>query len=302
MKENIMSESERMLAMTPEGMQATPDYQDDELMIVNNVKILGRPEAVKPNMNILAFCSQGRLTGQLNDEPFEVKAHQLFICPPDMRISNVMVSADFEYLALCITNHAMQGFIRHYVNVWNQVVYIKKLRVFDASESDSRFYDLGYQMLNLLMNEDLRPEDETYQRDVLKGLLSTLLVGLCHLLKQHVSIEEEPPQQNVSLFNRFLSLLQKEEQKHHTVEYYASQLFISSKYLTVICKKNSGKTANDWIREYTLADITYHLRSTELSIKEISNKLGFPNTSFFGKYVKEHFGCTPLEYRLRDKE
>jgi AraC-like DNA-binding protein len=25
--------------------------------------------------------------------------------------------------------------------------------------------------------------------------------------------------------------------------------------------------------------------------------LGFPNTSFFGKYVKEHFGCTPTQLR-----
>lgn len=85
------------------------------------------------------------------------------------------------------------------------------------------------------------------------------------------------------------------------MEYYASQLFISPKYLTIICKKNSDKTANDWIREYTLADISYYLRNTELSVKEISIKLGFPNTSFFGKYVKEHFGCTPLAYRSKQQ-
>lgn len=69
--------------------------------------------------------------------------------------------------------------------------------------------------------------------------------------------------------------------------------------LTMICKKNSGKTANEWIREYTLAAITHELRNTELSVKGISNKTGFSNTSFFSRYVKQHLGCTPMEYRDR---
>ena len=33
------------------------------------------------------------------------------------------------------------------------------------------------------------------------------------------------------------------------------------------------------------------------SIKQICDRLGFPNPSFFGKYVKDHFGMTPLEFR-----
>jgi AraC-like DNA-binding protein len=46
-----------------------------------------------------------------------------------------------------------------------------------------------------------------------------------------------------------------------------------------------------------LEDIRYYLRQTDLSIKQICDKLAFPNPSFFGKYVKDHFGMTPLEFR-----
>ena len=28
-----------------------------------------------------------------------------------------------------------------------------------------------------------------------------------------------------------------------------------------------------------------------------SMRLGFPNTSFFGKFTKEHLGCSPMQYR-----
>ena len=34
-----------------------------------------------------------------------------------------------------------------------------------------------------------------------------------------------------------------------------------------------------------------------MSIKEVSCILGFSNTSFFGKYVREHLHTSPLKYR-----
>ena len=48
-----------------------------------------------------------------------------------------------------------------------------------------------------------------------------------------------------------------------------------------------------------LEDIRDYLKSTDHSIKEICNILGFPNTSFFGKYVKAHFGLTPVQFRQK---
>lgn len=84
--------------------------------------------------------------------------------------------------------------------------------------------------------------------------------------------------------------------------YYVSQFCVSSKYLTVISKKNSGKTSNEWIQEYKLSVVTNCLRTTDLSSKEIRNIMVFPTTSFFGKYVKGHpAGCSLLEYRKRRK-
>jgi AraC-like DNA-binding protein len=81
------------------------------------------------------------------------------------------------------------------------------------------------------------------------------------------------------------------------VEWYANELCISPKYLSALCKKNSGKTANEWITEHVLEDIRYYLKQTDYSIKQICDLLGFPNPSFFGRYVKDHFGQTPAYFR-----
>ena len=85
------------------------------------------------------------------------------------------------------------------------------------------------------------------------------------------------------------------------MEHFANQLCITPKYLTVTCKKNSGKTANQWITEYTLADIAFYLKSTDMPIKEVATQVGFPNASFFGKFVKDHFKMSPKRYRMLNR-
>lgn len=94
-----------------------------------------------------------------------------------------------------------------------------------------------------------------------------------------------------------MEMLQNSEVKHKTVEYYSKELCVSPKYLSAICRQQSGKTAKEWIREYVMEDIRFYLKQTDYSMKEICNKLGFPNSSFFGKFVKQYFGMTPVMFR-----
>ena len=49
--------------------------------------------------------------------------------------------------------------------------------------------------------------------------------------------------------------------------------------------------------QYTVEEIRYYLKHTELSIKEISAHLGFSNMSHFGSYVRKHLGVSPSEFR-----
>ena len=56
------------------------------------------------------------------------------------------------------------------------------------------------------------------------------------------------------------------------------------------------------VRSIEMEDIYQQLRNTNLSVKEISNGMGFPNSSFFGQYFREEAGMTPLEYRNKIKE
>ena len=83
--------------------------------------------------------------------------------------------------------------------------------------------------------------------------------------------------------------------------YFADRLCISPKHLSMVVKKVSGRTASDWIDDYVILQAKQLLRSSSLTIQEVSRELNFSNQSFFGKYFKKHVGMSPSEYRAKGK-
>ena len=69
----------------------------------------------------------------------------------------------------------------------------------------------------------------------------------------------------------------------------------------MVVKKVSGRTASDWIDDYVILQAKQLLRSSSLTIQEVSRELNFSNQSFFGKYFKKHVGMSPSEYRAKGK-
>ena len=62
-------------------------------------------------------------------------------------------------------------------------------------------------------------------------------------------------------------------------------------------KTLTGFTAVEWIERYVILEAKVLLKSTNLSVQQISDKLNFPSQSFFGKYFKKVVGMSPKEFR-----
>ena len=99
-----------------------------------------------------------------------------------------------------------------------------------------------------------------------------------------------------------MDLLPEYVSKDRSVSFYSEKLCVTPKYLSVVCKSLTGKSALGWIHDYTTEIIRYKLKHSSHSIKEISESLNFPNLSFFGKYVRSHLGMSPTDYRKQIKQ
>lgn len=114
-----------------------------------------------------------------------------------------------------------------------------------------------------------------------------------------------PPVKNTegspgSHFNKFLILLQDNMRKERGLSFYADKLSITPAYLSSVIKRFSGKSGHDYITDMVILEIKNLLKHSELSIKQISFELNFPNPSFMTKFFRLNTGMTPLEYRRKE--
>jgi AraC-like DNA-binding protein len=275
-------------------------YSDNDIVVVDSIQQFEEINTAHVAMNAVVICTNGKVQAQMNGIQMELHKNQVAIVPQNVTVTDVMVSPDFNLKAMFLTNRILRSLLREKIDIWNDMMYIHRQHIVTMDEDEILFYTHFYDMLTLTI---AKGKDNPLHTDVIQSLLRSAILGLCGAMKWMLSDDNQLSTVNSQLstgkshFQRFLDLLHSNDVKRHTVESYASELCISSKYLTAVCKKNSGKTANEWITEHVLEDIRYYLKQTNLSIKQICDRLGFPNPSFFGKYVKDHFGMTPLEFR-----
>lgn len=281
-----------------QSAEISTSYLDEDILIIDNVKVLQNPDPVRLQMNMIASCQGGRMLIRVGDRQVEVERGDIFICPPNTMIDIVEFTHDFACTAMCVSNHGMLKILRSHISVWNRAMYVSKVSVLKMNEADMVFYAKFTDLVRLCLDSDFseRSSWRPYHREIVETLLKSALLAVSNMLLADMP-KDAVNSSTSDLFDKFLEMLQQSEVKHQPVEYFAQQLCITPKYLSIICKRHSGKTAIEWITEYTLSDITYYLRSTTKSVKEISGILGFSNTSFFGKYVREHLHMSPLKYR-----
>ena len=269
-------------------------YNDDELVIVDNLCEIPHLEGGKIDFNVVAVCITGRMRMDVSGQPITVNAQQIFVCHPHIVLSNLMISPDLECKVMCLSDRLLRSILQSQMLIWNNMLYKQHYCIIDIPTGRFGLYnELRFQWLN---------DDNPFKHEILVSLLRVALLELCHqLMKSEQKSEEEPPQEGNSrmetLFHQFLKNVARRHIKKLSVSEYAEELCISPKYLSTVCRKVSGKSPTEWISEYVIEDVTHFLKNTELTASQIGIELGFPNASFFGKYVREHLGMTPSEYR-----
>ena len=267
-------------------------YSDGDIIVLDNIQKLSEIKNTRIPLIAIVICLNGSVRALVDGQDMPLHEKQVAIIPQNVNMSDFIVSPDFNVKGLLLTNRVLQSFLREKMQVWNNMMYVHRMNVLDLDDEDMRFYSHFHEMLRLSIE---RTKPHPYRAEVIQSLLRALVTELCGTMSIDLPASDKI---TASIhFQKFLDLLHSEQIKYRTVEAYADELCISPKYLTAICKKQSGKTAIQWIREQLLENIRYYLKHTDFSIKQICDKLGFPNTSFFGKYVKDHFGMTPVQLR-----
>ncbi len=109
---------------------------------------------------------------------------------------------------------------------------------------------------------------------------------------------------NKGILERFETLLNNYFQSRQTqniglpsVAYCAEQLNLSANYFGDLIKKETGKSAQEYIQNKVIEVAKERIFDTNKSISEVAYELGFKYPQHFNRLFKQKVGFTPNDYR-----
>lgn len=90
-------------------------------------------------------------------------------------------------------------------------------------------------------------------------------------------------------------------QQKITVADLAAVAFLSESALYSLFRKETGQTPNAYLQNYRLSIASEMIRSTDLSIREISCSVGYSDPLYFSRIFQKAYHFAPTEYRERYK-
>ena len=87
---------------------------------------------------------------------------------------------------------------------------------------------------------------------------------------------------------------------HVKVNDLAQYIGISRSYLTNIFKKQLNISPQEYLVSFRLKKSAELLRTSNMSIQEVAETIGYDNPLTFSKMFKQTYGVSPREYRKQD--
>jgi AraC-like DNA-binding protein len=163
-----------------------------------------------------------------------------------------------------------------------------------------RYFDL----LDANARLNSREGSEQLSRSISRSLLTATLYQLMILSEECNPTQltgEEPTgrqrSRRVIYTHEFVRLVRKFFRQERTVKFYADKLCISPKYLSLVIKESTGRSAAEIIDEYVVLEAKNMLRFSSKNVQQVAYDLNFPNQSSFGKYFKHQTGMSPSEFQ-----
>ena len=100
-----------------------------------------------------------------------------------------------------------------------------------------------------------------------------------------------------SLLNDYFNSEKPQETGIPTVGYFADKLHLSANYFGDLVKKETGKTAQEYIHTKLVDIAKEKIYNPAKSVSQIAYELGFKYPQHFSRLFKQRVGLTPNEYR-----
>ncbi len=261
------------------------------------------PEAIKVDGVSVFMCTAGEAEVTINFKTVRLCVGSLMVLSPNDLVEIAgSSSVTMEGYALFLPIEFLKQFSLDINTLNYRDIRFDASPVIELDDERRRLFEGYFSLLEL--NVATNRERSVYTRNVSRSLVGAMIyqiMAFAHTHQPDVSEEATAAQSGSgrrSYYVRdFMSHLQQDFRQHRSVGHYADKLFISAKYLSLIIKEATGRTATEWIDHFVILEAKNLLRYSERNIQQIAYDLNFHNQSAFGKYFKHLTGMSPSEFR-----
>lgn len=252
------------------------------------------------------LCREGTARILLGSNTYQISRNYLCIYAPNTFFQILEKSPDLK-------GFLEEDDVETYYPVLSQIDIRKRLQVRNSpcvaiadGQADEiiQLYDMVRKNEQFMTGKedlaDMHKElTETARADCVRHLRYALCLKVLEAYFSNTPAEAMPQDKDDAILGRFLVSVYENCHKQRTVQYYADEQHLSPYYFSSIIREKSGKSALQWIGDVAMTFSRQYLECSTMSIKEIADRLNFPDQSTFGRYFKHHEGCSPSEFRER---
>lgn len=240
----------------------------------------------------IGLCTAGKRELRISGRTWEIVPGCLFILIPQQFTEDISCSGDFSARTL---SASLEAILEHPspvdINILNITFLHPVIRLSEERAAGLlEYYDF--------ISRHTGRSDNVYDKELHKTLLYALMLEISDIYRGISGDRSEvtKPRQEL-LTDDFFRLLTAHYRSEHNVAFYACRLNRTPKYFSEAIRRISGRSVSDWIATMLLSDSKLLLQTTDMTILEISEELGFSSPSVFVQFFRHHTGTTPLQYR-----
>jgi len=134
-----------------------------------------------------------------------------------------------------------------------------------------------------------------YNLEQLSQIILNMIFKISESFKPH-------EKQNLPLAEKMKIFIDKNIYKNISTADVAEHFHITPLYASRAFKKHYQQTINQYINESALKLSAQWLKTSDYTIGEISDMLGYCNDNYFSNQFKKRFGCSPKQYQLQHRQ
>lgn len=189
-------------------------------------------------------------------------------------------------------------FEKYYTDIENMFFYTKSSEI--GCQAGDEYDELRTYLSRILCEVVQKRED--YDNKI-EGILVELLYHLINNFN-YLIFEKEELKEDVNLFQRYHSIYKYISNNYNnniTLQDVADKAFLSPQYLSHEIKYATGYSFTDLINLTRVEESIKLLLSSDKTISEISEEVGFSHIRYYNKNFKLQYKLTPLQFRKKYK-